>query len=77
MCVSLLFVLLFVAAAEWTFWDEFQTRFNFIAVDYLVYTNEVLANIREVPILIGALAALRRDRDPAIHAWTPWLAHRV
>jgi phosphoglycerol transferase MdoB-like AlkP superfamily enzyme len=41
------FVLLFVAAAEYTFWDEFQTRFNFIAVDYLVYTNEVVGNIRE------------------------------
>ena len=38
----LLFVL---AAAEWVFWDEFASRFNFIAVDYLVYTNEVLGNI--------------------------------
>ena len=43
----LLFVILFVAVAEWTFWEEFQTRFNFIAVDYLVYTNEVIGNIRE------------------------------
>ena len=47
LCFVLVFVLLFVAGAEWTFWDEFQTRFNFIAVDYLVYTNEVLGNIRE------------------------------
>ncbi|HVR81201.1 MAG TPA: sulfatase-like hydrolase/transferase [Luteimonas sp.] len=39
--------ILFTAAAEWTFWDEFQTRFNFIAVDYLVYTTEVIGNIRE------------------------------
>ena len=43
----LLYVLLFVAVAEWTFWEEFQTRFNFIAVDYLVYTTEVIGNIRE------------------------------
>lgn len=43
----LLYVLLFVAAAEWTFWDEFQARFNFIAVDYLVYTTEVIGNIRQ------------------------------
>ena len=41
------FVLLFTAAAEWTFWDEFGTRFNFIAVDYLVYTREVVGNIVE------------------------------
>lgn len=47
LCFALTFLLVFVAGAEWTFWDEFQTRFNFIAVDYLVYTNEVLGNIRE------------------------------
>jgi phosphoglycerol transferase MdoB-like AlkP superfamily enzyme len=43
----LLYLVLFVAVAEWTFWEEFQTRFNFIAVDYLVYTTEVIGNIRE------------------------------
>jgi phosphoglycerol transferase MdoB-like AlkP superfamily enzyme len=47
LCFALLCVIGFVAVAEWTFWDEFQNRFNFIAVDYLVYTTEVLGNIRE------------------------------
>lgn len=47
LCFVLLFVAGFVAVAEWTFWEEFQTRFNFIAVDYLVYTTEVIGNIRE------------------------------
>jgi len=42
-----LFALLFVAVAEATFWLEFTTRFNFIAVDYLLYTHEVIGNIRE------------------------------
>ncbi|MEO7412774.1 MAG: LTA synthase family protein [Opitutaceae bacterium] len=42
-----LFLLLFATVAEWTFWDEFSVRFNFIAVDYLVYTKEVIGNIRE------------------------------
>lgn len=37
----------FQAHAEWFFWNEFSTRFNFIAVDYLLYTKEVLGNIRE------------------------------
>src|SRR5882672_2855483 len=37
----------FVAAAELVFWNEFGTRFNFIAVDYLIYTSEVIGNIRE------------------------------
>jgi phosphoglycerol transferase MdoB-like AlkP superfamily enzyme len=34
-----------LAIAEWLFWDEFGSRFNFIAVDYLLYTHEVLGNI--------------------------------
>lgn len=41
------FLLLFNATSEWFFWDEFTTRYNFIAVDYLVYTNEVVGNIKE------------------------------
>jgi phosphoglycerol transferase MdoB-like AlkP superfamily enzyme len=51
---------LFVAAAEFVFWNEFGTRFNFIAVDYLIYTSEVIGNIREsypVPLLLGSIAA--------------------
>jgi phosphoglycerol transferase MdoB-like AlkP superfamily enzyme len=60
LCWVLTLVILFTAAAEWTFWEEFQTRFNFIAVDYLVYTTEVIGNIREsYPvfwILVGLFA---------------------
>lgn len=56
---ALLFLLGFGAIAEWFFWDEFGVRFNFIAVDYLVYTREVVGNIREsfpVGTLLGLLA---------------------
>lgn len=55
-----LYVLLFVGVAEWFFWDEFGARFNFIAVDYLVYTQEVVGNIREsypMPLIFACLAA--------------------
>jgi len=55
------FLLLFNAISEYFFWNEFSTRYNFIAVDYLIYTNEVLGNIREsYPvgwIIAGVLAA--------------------
>ena len=34
------FALLFGALAEVTFWREFSTRFNFIAIDYLIYTRK-------------------------------------
>ena len=41
------FIFFFTAVAEWLFWDEFGARFNFIAVDYLLYTHEVIGNIWE------------------------------
>ncbi len=47
--------------AEFTFWGEFESRFNFIAVDYLVYTYEVFRNINEsypLPILITGMLAI-------------------
>jgi phosphoglycerol transferase MdoB-like AlkP superfamily enzyme len=44
---AFVFTLLFVAVAEGIFWDEFGVRFNFIALDYLVFTTEVIGNIRE------------------------------
>lgn len=53
-------LLLFGALAEWTFWEEFDTRFNFIAVDYLVYTHEVIGNIIEsypVAALLSSVVA--------------------
>jgi len=36
-----------VAVSEFTFWIEFTNRLNFIALDYLIYTSEVIGNIRE------------------------------
>jgi phosphoglycerol transferase MdoB-like AlkP superfamily enzyme len=82
------FLLLFTAVAEWIFWDEFASRFNFIAVDYLVYTHEVIGNIwQSYPvgkILIGlalvslvvSLPLIRRGWDSAALplGWTGRLA---
>jgi len=52
-----IFIWIFNAFAEYFFWDEFEVRFNFIAVDYLVYTNEVIGNIVE-SYSIGSLIAI-------------------
>ncbi len=52
------FTMLFTAVAEWLFWDEFNVRFNFIAVDYLVYADEVLNNILESYPVYPLLAVL-------------------
>lgn len=57
--VMFLYVLLIIqnAISEYFFWNEFGVRYNFIAVDYLVYTNEVIGNIMEsypvIPIFLG------------------------
>lgn len=46
-------VLVFTFFAEITFWEEFHCRFNFVAVDYLIYTYEVVQNINEsYPLII-------------------------
>lgn len=39
--------LTFGAIAEYYFFEEFNARFNHIAVDYLIYPHEVFVNIRE------------------------------
>lgn len=53
--------LVFLAAVEWFFWQEFGARLNFIAVDYLIYTREVIHNIQEsyhLPLVLGALLVI-------------------
>lgn len=54
------YILIFNGVSEYFFWDEFGVRYNFIAVDYLVYTTEVLGNIREsypLPLLVSGILA--------------------
>lgn len=73
---ALVYLACFVAAAEYFFFDEFNGRFNFVAVDYLVYPTEVVNNIWEsyhIVWAVGLLAALtwlllRLARRPLRHA---------
>lgn len=60
----------FTVAAEWFFWEEFGTRFNFIAVDYLIYTHEVVGNIVEsypLPLILAAILAMSLPLVAACH----------
>jgi len=53
-----LIIFIFSFFAEITFWEEFKRRFNFVAVDYLIYTNEVVKNINEsypIPLLFSII----------------------
>ena len=54
-----IFLMIVNVISECIFWNEFGVRYNFIAVDYLVYTNEVIGNIMEsypiIPLFLGVL----------------------
>ena len=66
---AVLYGVLFVAAAEWFFFEEFDSRFNFVAVDYLLYPTEVVTNIwQSYPTgkILVALAALLPVRVPRV-----------
>ena len=52
------FLASFVVAAEYFFFDEFNGRFNFVAVDYLIYPTEVVTNIWQSYHLGWALLGL-------------------
>jgi phosphoglycerol transferase MdoB-like AlkP superfamily enzyme len=54
-------ICMFSFFSEIAFWNEFESRFNFIAVDYLVYTFEVINNINQsypLPWLITGMVLL-------------------
>ncbi|MDR2627524.1 MAG: sulfatase-like hydrolase/transferase [Dysgonamonadaceae bacterium] len=54
-------IIMFSFFAEFPFWEEYESRFNFIAVDYLIYTYEVVNNINQsypLPALIAGMLAL-------------------
>jgi phosphoglycerol transferase MdoB-like AlkP superfamily enzyme len=70
------FFILFFAVCEFNFWSEFESRFNFIAVDYLIYTTEVVQNILQsfpVATILSCLAfvslAITFFIQPKINAW--------
>ena len=56
---------------EYFFWDEFGVRYNFIAVDYLVYTSEVIGNIMESYPMVPLTVVL-----VAVSGVTAWLLFR-
>lgn len=77
-------VLLYAAAVEYFFFDEFNVRFNHIAVDYVVYPHEVIGNLWQsfdigryaFEALIGGLvlAAIVARRDEVSEEAPPFAA---
>lgn len=73
----MLFGMLFLCGIEYFFFEEFDSRFNLVAVDYLIYPTEVIGDIRaEYPVaslsvilalIAGLLTWLAR---PSLLHWT-------
>ncbi len=64
---AMLLGMLFIAASEYFFFEEFDSRFNLVAVDYLIYPTEVIGDIRaEYPVgpllVLFAILALLATR---------------
>jgi len=53
-----LYAMLFIALAEGFFFAEFDGRFNFVAVDYLIFPTEVTLNLWESYPLVWLLGGL-------------------
>ena len=67
--VLAVFGVLFAGLAEWLFFAEFGARFNFLAVDYLVYTREVAGNAWESYPIAPLVAVLL---TASLAVWLPW-----
>jgi len=63
----------FLAVAEYFFFEEFDARFNLVAFDYLIYPTEVFLDIWEAyPVVSGVIGSL------ALAAMVTWaLRHRL
>ena len=71
MCSITAFGLIYLGAVEYFFFDEFESRFNFVAVEYLIYPHEVFVNIWQsypvaqvlvaAALLAAALVWMARD----------------
>ena len=65
------FGLIYLGAVEYFFFDEFNSRFNFVAVEYLIYPHEVFVNIwQSYPVARVLVAAL------ALTALVIWLMRK-
>ena len=65
------FGLIYLGAVEYFFFDEFNSRFNLVAVEYLIYPHEVFVNIwQSYPVARVMLATL------ALTAAAVWLMRK-
>lgn len=69
-----LFGAVYLGIVEYFFFDEFNSRFNFVAVEYLIYPHEVFVNIWQSYPVARALLAAAIVAMLAAHGLRPVLA---
>jgi len=72
-----IYFLFFNSVSEFFFWEEFGSRYNFIAVDYLVYTNEIAGNVNESYPVGWILFAVLVVTVPVILWMRPYIKQSV
>ncbi len=55
------------------FLDEFNSRYNFIAVDYLIYTTEVMGNIQQSYPVGWIIAIVAAATLVAVYLMRSWI----
>ena len=75
---------IFCAVALYLYWQEFHTNFNFIAVDYLVYTQEMLQQIVQsfplgiiLPAIFAVAAVITWGQAHFLPTSFPWSGRRT
>jgi len=66
-------IVLFVFAAEGFFFEEFRSRYNTVAVDYIIYPHEVFVNIWESYPVVWIVAACGLSASliiKSVHSWS-------
>lgn len=76
--------MIFCAVSLYLYWQEFHTNFNFIAVDYLVYTQEMLQQIVQsfpleiiLPAIFAVAAAMTWGQAHWLPTVFPWSWRRA
>jgi phosphoglycerol transferase MdoB-like AlkP superfamily enzyme len=68
-----LFGMMFLAAIEYYFFEEFDARLNLVAVDYLMYPTEVVGDIWAAYPVLTAAFALGACAAATVYALARWL----
>lgn len=69
------FFILYLAVAQYYFFKEFSSRFNLVAVDYLIYPHEVFINIYQTYHVASTVVIMATYATALLCFFWKWLTH--